>query len=151
MDYIETLLAQHDIPWLTLIEHKYFTQFSQLNAYYENVVSNSGEGLMLNKADAYYQTGRTDSIIKLKPYLDAEAMVIKHLSGKGKYKNMMGSLLVRNKQGKEFKIGTGFSDKQRQQPPKIGSIITYRYTGATKTGLPRFPVFIRIRTDMEEL
>ena len=151
LSYIQTLLKEHDIPWLQLIEHQSLSQFSQLKAYYETVVNNNGEGLMLNKANAYYYLGRTDKIIKLKPYLDAEAIVIKHMPGKGKYKNIMGSLLVKNKQGIEFKIGTGFNDQQRQHPPKIGSVITYRYTGTTKTGLPRFPSFIRVRADLEEL
>lgn len=149
--YLQTLLAEYDIPWLRLIEHQSFSKFTQLKIYYEDVINNKGEGLMLNKADSYYHNGRTNSIIKLKPYLDAEAIVIKHLAGKGKYKSVMGSLLVKDKQGREFKIGTGFSDRERQHPPKIGSIITYSYIGFTKTGLPRFPSFMRIRTDMKAL
>jgi DNA ligase-1 len=151
LDYIKNQIMPLKLPWLKLIDHKSFTEFSQLKVYYESVINNNGEGIMLNKANAYYQTGRTDNIKKLKPFTDKEAIVVKHLTGKGKYKNMMGSLLVKDKNGREFKIGSGFSDQQRQHPPKIGDIISYRYTGTTKTGLPRFPVFIRVRTDMEEL
>jgi DNA ligase-1 len=151
LDYIKNQITPLKLPWLKLIDHKSFTEFSQLKTYYESVINNNGEGVMLNKANAYYQTGRTDNIKKLKPFTDKEAIVVKHLTGKGKYKNMMGSLLVKDKNGREFKIGSGFSDQQRLHPPKIGDIISYRYTGTTKTGLPRFPVFIRIRTDMEEL
>lgn len=43
-----------------------------------------------------------------------------------------------------FKIGSGFSDKDRASPPPIGTIITYKYYGLTKKGLPRFPVFLRV-------
>ena len=43
-----------------------------------------------------------------------------------------------------FKIGSGFSDKDRAAPPPIGTTITYKYYGLTKNGLPRFPVFLRI-------
>jgi DNA ligase-1 len=151
MDYIENLISPLNISWLKLIPHHSFEKYSQLIEHYNKLVNNNAEGLMLNKADAYYQSGRTDKIIKLKPFTDKEAIVVRHLLGKGKYKNMMGSLLVKDKNGREFKIGSGFSDQQRQKPPKIGDIISYRYTGTTKTGLPRFPVFIRIRSDMEEL
>ena len=78
-----------------------------------------------------------------------EAIVIKHLPGKGK--NAMGSLLAKDKQEREFKIGTDFSDKEKQHPPKIGSIITYRCIGFTKTGLSKFPSFMRIRTHTKTL
>lgn len=43
-----------------------------------------------------------------------------------------------------FKIGSGFSDKDRAAPPPIGTTITYKYYGLTKNGLPRFPVFLRV-------
>ena len=43
-----------------------------------------------------------------------------------------------------FKIGSGFSDKDRAAPPPVGTTITYKYYGLTKNGLPRFPVFLRV-------
>lgn len=47
----------------------------------------------------------------------------------------------------ELKIGSGFSDEQRADPPKIGSIITYKYQNLTKNLKPRFPIFLRVRSD----
>ncbi len=44
-----------------------------------------------------------------------------------------------------IKIGSGLSDAQRVNPPKIGAIITFKYYGLTSKGNPRFPVFLRIR------
>lgn len=38
-------------------------------------------------------------------------------------------------------MGTGLSDKQRKNPPKIGSIIVYRFQELTRDGVPRFPSF----------
>lgn len=40
-----------------------------------------------------------------------------------------------------IKIGSGLKDKDRENPPKIGSIVTYKFNGLTKNSLPRFPVF----------
>ena len=80
--------------------------------------------------------------LKLKPYFDAEAVVIGYIAGKGKYKNMLGALKVRSSDGTEFKIGSGFTDQQRSSPPAIGSTITYKYHGFTKNGLPRFASFL---------
>jgi DNA ligase-1 len=49
------------------------------------------------------------------------------------------------KNGIIFKIGNGFSDKFRENPAKIGTIVTFKYQNITKTGKPRFPVFLRVR------
>jgi DNA ligase 1 len=50
--------------------------------------------------------------------------------------------------GLRFNIGTGLSDKQREEPPPIGSWITYRFNGFNDSGIPRFAKLLRIRTDM---
>ncbi len=34
-----------------------------------------------------------------------------------------------------------FSDQERENPPAIGSIITYRFQELTKAGIPRFPSY----------
>jgi len=46
-------------------------------------------------------------------------------------------------------VGTGFSDKQREAPPPVGAIVTFRYQELTKAGVPRFPSFLRVRPDTE--
>lgn len=100
---------------------------------------------MLHRADAPYRSGRTEDLLKLKPYLDQEATVIEHIPGKGRLTGRMGSLLVETDEGRRFRLGTGFSDEQRLHPPPIGSRVTYQYRGLTARGLPRFASFLRIR------
>lgn len=46
--------------------------------------------------------------------------------------------------GGQFSVGTGFSDAQRESPPPIGSVITFRYQELTDGGVPRFPSFVRV-------
>jgi DNA ligase-1 len=106
-------------------------------------VAQGGEGLVLHLASAAYRTGRVDEILKLKPSLDAEATVVAHHAGKGKYEGLLGALEVRAPDGRRFLIGSGLSDAQRRDPPPIGSVITYRYRDLTSTGLPRFASFLR--------
>jgi DNA ligase-1 len=103
------------------------------------------EGLMLHHGDAYYQEGRSANLLKLKKHQDAEAIVIAHFPGKGKYQGLLGSMLVELDSGLQFKIGSGFSDIQRQNPPPIGTIITFKYFGLTAKGIPRFASFLRIK------
>lgn len=118
---------------------------AQLQAKLEAVTQAGGEGLMLHLESAVYQDGRSNALLKLKPFIDAEARVIEHLPGKGKFNGMMGSILVETTDHKRFKIGSGFSLQQRQNPPAIGSTISYKYYGLTKNGIPKFASFIRVR------
>lgn len=85
--------------------------------------------------------------MKLKPYDDAECEVVGYVEGRGKFKNQIGSLLCKMPNDKVIKIGSGLKDKDRENPPKIGSIITYKFNGLTKNSLPRFPIFLRLRDE----
>ena len=119
-------------------------------------VAKKAEGLMLHDGRSYYAAKRSDDLLKLKPSFDSEATVMGYESGKGKYQGMMGALwveaLVKNNAGEQikqrFKIGSGFSDKDRQHPPKIGSLITFQYSGLTSKGKPRFARYWRIRNEL---
>ena len=113
----------------------------------DRVVKAGGEGLMLRKPESEYETRRSPTLLKVKPHDDAEAIVIAHLPGKGRNEGRLGSLRVRTPDGREFSIGTGFTDAQRESPPPVGSVVTYRYRGFTKKGLPRFASFLRLRRD----
>ena len=53
--------------------------------------------------------------------------------------------VVEMSDGTLFKIGTGFSDQERKNPPPIGSEITYSHQGFTGKGLPRFASFQRLK------
>jgi DNA ligase-1 len=57
---------------------------------------------------------------------------------------MLGALLVERPDGLRFRIGTGFTDEERRNPPPIGSWITYAYNGFTVSGIPRFARFMRM-------
>ena len=102
---------------------------------------------MLHLADAPYVTGRSDVLLKLKPLLDTEAVVMRHVPGKGKYVGKMGALELKTKDGIVFRLGTGFSDAARSNPPPVGSLVTYTYRDITPSGKPRFASFVRVRDD----
>ena len=129
---------------------------AELSALLEMYVEAGSEGVMLHRASAMFNSGRTDNLLKLKPYMDAEAIVLAHLPGKGKYTGMLGSLKVQLKRRSItldvditdaviFKIGTGFSDDERKTPPKIGDTITFKYHGLSKNNIPRFASFLRVK------
>ncbi|OYT99093.1 MAG: DNA ligase [Burkholderiales bacterium PBB1] len=109
----------------------------------EQVVRGGGEGLVLHRADASWSPGRSGALWKLKPLQDAEAQVLAHEPGRGRLAGAMGALRVRTAGGVEFRIGTGFTDAERRDPPPVGSWISYTHRGMTATGLPRFASYWR--------
>ncbi len=131
-----------------VIEQKTISSTEQLQSELQRVEQLGGEGLIVRKPNTLYTTGRSSEILKVKTSYDMEAMVIGHNPGKGKHLGRLGSLLVKLPDKTRFKIGTGFSDKQRDNPPPVGSVITFKYYGFFESGRPRFPSFIRIRTDV---
>lgn len=130
---------------IRLVEQYKVPTHDALQKQLEAVVKQGAEGLMLHAAASLYKSGRHSDLLKVKKYYDAEAIVLKQLPGKGKYKGMLGAILVETVDKKQFKIGTGFTDLERKSPPAIGSLITYKYFGLTKNGIPRFASFMRIR------
>jgi DNA ligase-1 len=131
--------------YLQVIHQEKLDSVALLHQRLSKVVNLGGEGLMLHHQEAYYRVGRSNALMKLKQHDDAEAKVIAHIMGKGKYRNKLGSIVVELPSGLTFKIGSGFTDQERTTPPKIGSVITFKYIGKTARGVPRFASFLRIR------
>jgi len=131
--------------YLLAIKQEKISSITLLHQRLSKVVNMGGEGLMLHHQEAHYKTGRSNDLMKLKRHDDAEAIVIGYIAGKGKYKNKLGSLKVKMPSGLTFKIGSGFTDQQRNEPPVIGSTITFKYIGKTVRGVPKFASFLRVR------
>jgi DNA ligase-1 len=112
------------------------------------VESLGGEGLMLREPRSLYMSGRSNTLLKVKSFRDAEARVIGYEPGSGRHKGRMGALVVQMANGVQFEIGTGFTDAQRTLPPPVGSTVTFKYTETTDSGTPRFASFRGVRGDL---
>ena len=145
VERIKEIVAQTQWPKLIAVQQFRVANRAALKKKLDEVVRAGGEGLMLHLTEAPYVTGRSDALLKLKPLQDTEAEVIEHVAGKGKYTGMLGALRVRTPEGKVFLLGTGFTDEARKNPPLVGATVTYTYRGITKTGLPRFASYLRVR------
>ncbi|MCX7194749.1 MAG: DNA ligase [Proteobacteria bacterium] len=146
---LRPIIAQIGQPWVRHVEQFKVADQAALRATLKRVVKHGGEGLMLHRGASLYRAIRSDDLLKLKPYDDAEAKVVAHLPGKGKYANTLGALEVESADGLRFRLGTGLSDADRRHPPQLGRWVTYRYNGLNeKTGIPRFARFMRVREDM---
>ena len=118
-----------------------------LNEELARVLAAGGEGIMVRMPGSPYVAGRSETLLKVKAFHDAEARVLTHIQGRGKHKGRLGALGVELANGVRFSVGTGFSDAERRCPPPIGCVVTFRYQELTDGGVPRFPSFVRARTD----
>lgn len=122
------------------------TLFSLIFFKLKEVEAVKGEGLMLRKPQSEYIGTRSDTLLKVKTFFDEEATVIGHLEGSGKYKGVISSLQCQLPNGKTFQV-SGLTDKEKVDPPKIGTQITFKYQELTPDGIPRFPSYVGIRAD----
>jgi len=132
-----------------------------------SVVDKGGEGLVLRNPHSYWEAKRSHDILKMKPNTDGQAVVRGLIYGEATDKGsrllgVMGALIVEWK-GKVFKLGSGFSDEERElmslinTDPTIeavscpgeeasiaveaahflrGSKIKFRYRELTNAGIP---------------
>ena len=128
--------------------HERCKNLEALRAELLRIESLGGEGLMLRQPGSNYVAGRSSTLLKVKTFHDAEALVVGHQAGAGRHKGRLGALHVRLPDGTDFAIGTGFSDRERESPPVIGATVTFRYQELSDAGVPRFPSWVGVRQDI---
>ena len=146
------MVSRIDQLWVQAVVQSKVASPQALRSLLARTVKNGGEGLMLHRGASLYKGLRSDDLLKLKTHEDSEAQVVAHLPGQGKHAGRLGALLVEipaagGKPAHRFKLGTGFSDAQRNNPPAIGARVTYRFRGLNDSGIPRFASFMRVRED----
>ncbi len=152
---LKQLVQQIAQPWVQAVPQWKVASHQALRKQLTQHAKANAEGLMLHRGASLYRGGRSDDLLKVKTHEDAEARVVAHLAGQGKYAGLLGALLVEmpvelaGHKPLRFKIGTGLSDAERKSPPPVGSIVTYRFRGLNESGIPRFASFMRIRSDAQ--
>lgn len=114
---LQPVITQIGQPWVYHVEQFKVADQAALRAMLKRVVKQGGEGLMLHRGASLYRAIRSDDLLKLKPYEDAEAKVVAHLPGKGKYASKLGALEVESADGLRFCLGIGLSNTDRRHPP----------------------------------
>ena len=151
LKFLADTLTAGQQPYARLHEQSRCRGLPQLREELARVESLGGEGLMLRQPGSAYEAGRSFTLLKIKSFRDAEAIVLSHQPGKGRFKGMLGALGVQLPDRTEFSVGTGFSDLERMNPPPVGSVITFRYQELSDGGVPRFPSFVRVSTSAATL
>lgn len=144
---LENYLQQNPSAHIEIIQQIPIKNKQHAENFLAEIEALGGEGIVVRNPFIPYQQQRSSQILKFKTTQDEECEVVAHHQGKGQFAQVLGALSCRNQRG-IFRIGSGFTLQQRQNPPPIGSVITYQYRGLTKNGKPRFATFLRMRSDI---
>ncbi len=147
MEQVQSWFAVHPDPYAFVIPQIRVRDRPHLQQELQRIEELGGEGLIVRSPDAPYAAGRSTQILKVKEFDDAEAVVVGHILGQGRNAGRLGSLLVELPDGVRFRIGTGFSDAEREDPPPKDAVVTFKYDGFYRSGIPKFPSFLRVRQD----
>jgi len=143
---IRNWLKKNPTKFIKIIPQTICKGQKELNIFLNQVIKNSGEGIIAKNPNKLYFTGRDKNSLKVKKFYDTEGKVIAHNYRKsGKLK----SLVIEMKNGVIFNLGGGFSEKQRENPPAIGKIVTFKYYSFTKNKKPKFASFLRVREELQ--
>jgi len=134
-------------PWVQAVEQTVCTGMDHLNKFLTDVEFLKGEGVMLRVPRSVYEGKCSDNLLKVKSFLDGEAIITGYEDGKGNRKGMVGALIVEGEgdfKGKKFAIGTGLTHKILKNPPTIGTKITFKYAkrALSDGGLPKPAVYV---------
>ena len=123
------------------------------------MVREDKEGLMIN-TDVPYRRTRHKGILKVKRFYTMDLPIIRCEAGTGRLKGTLGAFVLEYK-GNEVKVGSGFTDEQREKfwqkrDDLTGTLCEVKYKEISQdkgTGLEslQFPVFVGLRTDKTEV
>jgi DNA ligase 1 len=142
LEKIKLWLEKNPNKFIKIIPQEISKNESDLNNYLKELIAKKAEGIILKNPNLDYFTGRNENILKVKKFYDEEGLVIAlNYSKEGKFK----SLKLKLENGIIFNLGGGFSNMQKENPPKIGDIVTFKYYDLTKNNKPKFASFLRVR------
>lgn len=153
IDRARSWFEKHPSNYAFVIEQQAVKDRSHLQHLLEEIEAGGGEGIVLIRKGSKYLKGRSVDVLKVKNFSDSEGVVVGYVPGKGRNQGRMGSVILEllSDRSIRFKIGTGFSDEERIDPPPIGAIVTFKYTGFYASGKPRFSSFLRVRSVTGEM
>ena len=129
---------------LALISTWKATSFDEIDGMQADCLAQGYEGVMVRDPLSPYEHKRTAALLKYKVVETMRCRIVGFQEGTGKHKGRLGALLLEGPEGLKCKVGTGFSDEQREdiwshRDWHIGEFVVVEYQEKTKYGVPRFP------------
>ena len=139
--------AVESVPFVEVVEQIACASPKHLAKMRSQIAALGGEGVMLRQAQSVYEHRRTSALQKVKSFMDTEAKITGYVPGEGKHAGRLGAYEAKLLSGSKarFRIGTGMSDAERDDPLPVGTVITVKFQEYTDDGVPRFPSLIGAR------
>lgn len=128
-------LRAGDCAFIRVLDQTPIRDHRHMRVMLKEVIKAGGEGLVLRAAGSAYISGRSKSMLKLKPIYTAEAVVTSHEAG----------VMVLRWGATIFRLCAGLSAAQVSCLPAIGTTITFSHLGLTDAGVPRSAAFLEVR------
>jgi len=128
---------------LVFVEQTVCRSRADLQRFHRQITALGGEGAMIRAPGSPYSRSRTSELLKVVTSIRDEAEITGHTEGTGRNRGRLGAYQARLlDSGTAFKVGTGISDDERDNPLPLGTIITVEYKEKTNAGVPRHPRLI---------
>ncbi len=137
---------------------------TELLSYFQKCMNEEFEGVMLKTLDTPYKFKRSKNILKLKPCVTYEGIIVGHYEGRRgtRREGLFGGFEAVLPNGVITRLGGGFSDAlkadiQLEGPESyLGKVVEIEAQpdpctpdGLSKDGKARFPVFVRFRDEAD--
>jgi DNA ligase-1 len=143
--------AKHDSVCIVEVDTYLINDLSEIKTDLANFVEDGFEGAILRHPESKYLWGyRSDGLLKVKEFQDAEFKVVDVIEGVGKMVGCAIFICQNDINGSTFKAVPKMTMEQRadiyrNKDKFIGYDVTVKFFDRTEDGVPRFPVAIAVR------
>lgn len=141
-----------DNDMLRLVKHELVNDLNRIREMQCEFEALGFEGAMANPDIPYYMGRKSNALLKFKSMLTCDCEITGFAEGKGRLVGTLGKVLVKQENGLQGEVGSGFNDEDRShiwgnQHDFIGRIVEIKFQEYTPDGFLRFPIFLRFRND----
>lgn len=130
-----------DVPnWVVPMVHIPCRQPGDADTYYNVVLADGGEGIVLRAPGSLYESGRTATLLKRKD-TDTDTFVVQEVvAGRGKLQGRIGSIRVRRERDNAECYAGSVTDGS----VGVGDRVVIKFMGVSDTGVPRNASFVEL-------
>lgn len=140
--------------YLKAVETVTVNSMEEILAYQTQCIENRYEGCMFRNAEGLYENKRSANLLKVKTFMDEEFVIRDTEEGCGKLMGKMGAFHceLNDGSGRTFKATPAVTEEEKEAMWKnrvsfIGKKATVKYQNLTPDGVPRFPIWLRLREE----
>jgi len=153
---LRSIAAAMNFDWMSPIHMEEGSTKEDVQEFLTKELAAGFEGIVVKPKNHKFSFKRSWDWMRFKEAKTLDAKIVDIVEGEGKHAGRLGAFIcvaTYNDKQLEFRVGTGFTDFQREQywrEPVIGKVIELTYNEITDDGSVTIPVFKCIREDKQE-